>query len=105
MMVELAAWVAALQLAQATPAARVEKPKVAAPSVDELIVIAPKSKQEPEWASRLNFDLHGRYASSPTPYLRQRPKNGCKPMAGGATQNSTYDQGGVASGIVCAKAF
>jgi hypothetical protein len=43
--------------------------------------------------------------SSPTPYLRQRPVNGCKLMAGGATQNPTSDQGGVASGIVCAKAF
>jgi hypothetical protein len=104
MMVELTAWLAALQLAQATPPAAPAGKKATAPSVDELIVIAPKSKQDPEWASRLNFDLHGRYASSPTPYLRQRPVNGCKLMAGGATPPK-LDLSGVASGVVCAKVF
>jgi hypothetical protein len=53
--------------------------------------------------SRLNFDLSGRYAENPEPYLQRRPKNGCKPRAGGHKVPSGNQ--GTAGGIACAWSF
>jgi hypothetical protein len=68
-------------------------------SVDELVVTAPSQKPAP----KLNLDVKGDFAPRAIPYLRQRPVDGCKPMAGGAT--SVTGQSGLAGGIVCAMRF
>jgi hypothetical protein len=96
-MAVLAAWFAALQIVQAPP---VEKPKAPPPnSVDELVITAPAAKPGP----KLNFDLKGDFAAREIPYLRQRPNNACKPMAGGDA--GLMGNEGVATGIVCVKRF
>jgi len=54
-------------------------------------------------AARLNFDLRGGYAKNPQPFLERRPKNGCKPRAGG--DKAPMGQEGVAGGLTCAWSF
>jgi hypothetical protein len=101
MMVELTAWVAALQLAQTTlPPAPAEKPKAETPnSVDELVITAPAAKPGP----KLNLDIKGDFAAREIPYLRQRPTKGCKIMAGGDA--GPMGNQGAATGVVCVKRF
>lgn len=73
--------------------------------LEGLVVVAPKrdAHPEPDWAGKLNFDTRGTFQRSDTPYLRERPSNGCKPMAGGAT--SVVGASGVAGGVVCSLRF
>ena len=71
--------------------------------VDGLVVIAPRKAEEPDWSRRLNLDVRGDFGSADMPYLRRRPTNGCKLMAGGDKSPSGHD--GAAGGLVCAKAF
>lgn len=109
-MLVLVAWLAAAELAQASPTSQpAPSPSVSQalttstpPEVDELVVRPPEAS-EPDWSNELNFDVRGEYAPSDTPYLRGRPVDGCKLMAGGAT--SFIDQPGAAAGIVCAMRF
>ena len=103
-MIILTVLVAAI-LVQAAEAAAPTEPHGTPHTVDELIVIAPKDKDEPKWASGLNLDVRGSFSKSPTPYLRRAPVNGCRPMAGGAAPNPMRDRGGFAGGLVCAKSF
>ena len=110
-MVGLMVLVSLITLAQAAAApsatATLEKPPAPAPTpprtVDEVVVTAPKADETPKWAGKLNLDVRGDFGKSDTPYLRQRPTNGCKSMAGGAT--SVIGKSGVAGGMVCAKSF
>lgn len=76
-----------------------------APLVEGVVVIAPKRDlyEEPEWSKRLDFSHRGEFGRSDTPYLRDRPTSGCKPMAGGAT--GVMGATGVAGGLVCVKPF
>lgn len=75
-------------------------PSLSAPtSVDELIVTAPAQAPSP----KLNLDVTGDFARKDIPYLRQRPTDGCKPMAGGSVAPS--GRHGAAAGLVCAKTF
>ncbi|MCR5877487.1 hypothetical protein [Phenylobacterium sp. J367] len=67
------------------------------------MVTAPKARQAPDWADRLNLDPKGKFSAPTVPYLREPPVNGCKVMAGGAT--SAMGESGVAGGLVCAKRF
>lgn len=103
----IAAWMAAASLARSEPAPTRPSPpngEQLAPVVDELIVIAPKRNEEPDWSKRLNFDVRGDFSrGTSTPYLRRPPSNGCRVMAGGAT--SMIGQAGAAGGLVCAKRF
>ena len=110
-MLVMAVWlaVAAPEAVAPTPAP-VRPPQAAtagaAPAgteVGELIVIAPRKAEEPDWSKRLNLDVRGDFGSTDTPYLRRRPTNGCKVMAGGA--RSPSGASGAAGGLVCAKAF
>lgn len=71
--------------------------------VDELVVTAPKRPPEPAWSNKLNFDVRGVHSGAAAPYLRKRPTNGCKLMAGGAT--GAMGEPGAAGGVVCAKSF
>ena len=100
-MVEPGVWMAAISLLQAgVLPPLVDKPKEKAPTVGELVVTAPSSEPPP----KLNLDPRGHFGPPPDlPYLRRRPTNGCKPMAGGATH--PLNKSGAAGGIVCAKAF
>jgi hypothetical protein len=103
--ITLTVFVAAVLLQAAEAAVPAKQPKESAHTVDELIVTAPKRKDEPEWASRLNFDVRGNFSRSPTPLLRRAPVNGCRPMAGGAAPDPIRDVGGFAGGLACAKSF
>ena len=75
-MVELAAWLALVGVADATrpprPASsRAEQAtSLAAPAttVDELIVIAPKREDASEPPPKINFDVKGRFERERTPY-------------------------------------
>jgi hypothetical protein len=100
-MAAIAAWLAALQITQAPPPPPpAEKPKAETPnSVDELVITAPAAKPAP----KLNFDLKGDFAVRDIPYLRQRPTNGCKIMAGGDA--GPMGNQGAATGVVCVKRF
>lgn len=110
-MLVLLAWFAAAELDQAAPmpqpapsASKAMKASGAAPpEIDELVVTPPQEAREPDWSSRLNFDVRRVYSPLDAPYLRQRPTSGCKLMAGGAT--SLIDEPGAAGGMVCAKRF
>ena len=86
-----------------TASAPPSKEQAAPPTVSEVVVTAPKAAPEADWVNKLNFDVHGKYGGSDTPYLRQRPVNGCKLMAGGAT--SQMGPMGAAGGMVCSKSF
>ena len=92
-----------------TPAATPQAPKSAPPGaaagteVGEVVVIAPRPPPEPDWSRKLNLDVRNRYGGSDIPYLRQRPTNGCKIMAGGTRSPSGHP--GAAGGLVCAKSF
>lgn len=77
--------------------------QAAVPAVSELVVIAPRLFSEPDWSKKLDFDLQGDFTRSDTPYLRARPTDGCKLMAGGAT--SSTGKSGTAGGLVCAHQF
>jgi hypothetical protein len=75
----------------------------AATDVDEVIVFAPKIPKEPDWSKKLDLNPRGDFSIPDQPYLRQRPLNGCKSMAGGAT--SPAGKSGAAAGMVCAWRF
>ncbi len=89
--------------AQPNRAAPPVEPKTKGVEVDGVVVMAPLRKPEPNWSRTLNFDVRGVYTPSDTPYLRQRPSNGCKPMAGGSA--SPAGEVGVASALVCVRRF
>lgn len=100
----LAAWLALAVSDPAPPAAPAPvRTPPAAHEVGEFVVIAPRAAREPDWSRKLNLDAKNRYGGSDTPYLRQRPTNGCKFMAGGA--RSPSGASGAAGGLVCAKSF
>lgn len=80
---------------QATPRADTE--------VSGVVVTAPAPAPEPAWTTKLNLDPRGDYARSDVPYLRRRPTNGCKLMAGGSASPAGVE--GVAAGAVCVKRF
>jgi len=52
---------------------------------------------------KFNFDLSGRLAKDPEPYLQRRTKHGCKARAGGDVVPSGNQ--GTAGGIACAWSF
>jgi len=81
------------------PPKRAEAPT----EVGEVVIIAPTIAPEPDWSRTLNLNVRGDFSQSDTPYLRQRPVNGCKLMAGGA--KSPSGKSGAAGGMVCAKSF
>ena len=103
----IVAWMAAASLAQSEPASarpNSSNGEQLAPVVDELIVIAPKRNEEPNWSKSLDFDVRGDFGrGNNSPSLRRRPSNGCKVMAGGAT--SVIGKSGAAGGLVCTKRF
>lgn len=103
----VAAWLALAVADPAPPAAPAPSPAPPAAStareVEGLVVIAPRKAEEPDWSRRLNLDVRGDFGGTDVPYLRRRPTNGCKLMAGGAKSPSGHD--GAAGGLVCAKAF
>lgn len=72
--------------------------------VSGVVVSPPKSAAPPPWSAKLNLDPRGVYQQSDTPYLRARPVDDCKLMAGGAKPGA-YGRSGFASGIVCVKRF
>jgi hypothetical protein len=72
--------------------------------VSGVVVSPPKTVAPPAWAAKLNLDPRGVYQQSDTPYLRVRPVDDCKLMAGGA-KPGMYGKTGFASGIVCVKRF
>lgn len=72
--------------------------------VSGVVVSPPRSVFQPAWAAKLNLDPRGVYQQSDEPYLRQRPVDSCKPMAGGA-KPGMYGRTGFATGIVCVKRF
>jgi len=95
-----------IQVAQSpAQAADQQSPKAQAPStdIDGIVVTAPRLVPEPTWARKFNFDVRGIYTPSETPYLRVRPIDDCKFMAGGAT--SPVGRPGAAAGLVCVKRF
>lgn len=96
---------AAPDQAPAQPAPQAPRPPSPPASLDELIVTAPSQKFADKPLPKLNLDPNGRFTrpAEPLPYLRQRPVNGCKLMAGGAT--SLIGEAGVAGGLVCTKRF
>ena len=51
----------------------------------------------------VNLDPRGLYVVNPVPYLNRKPRNGCKPMAGG--REGPGGQPAVAVGIGCGKSF
>jgi hypothetical protein len=62
------------------------------------------------WASvtadqpRLNFDVHGRYAEDPEPFLSRRPKKGCRIRATGDA-DVMGDSGAARAGVTCVIPF
>lgn len=72
--------------------------------VSGIVVSPPKVVVPPGWSAKLNLDPQGIYKESETPYLRTRPVDSCKPMAGGAKPGFA-GKSGFASGIVCVKRF
>jgi hypothetical protein len=106
----LAVWLTMVASEPSLPTRQAEAAKsapvataAAGAEVEGLIVIAPRRAEEPDWSKRLNLDVRGDFGSVDTPYLRRRPTNGCKVMAGGA--RSPSGASGAAGGLVCAKAF
>lgn len=71
--------------------------------VSGVVVTPSRQAPEPEWARKLNLDPRGDFARSDIPYLRRRPTNGCKLMAGGSASPAGVE--GVAAGAVCVKRF
>jgi hypothetical protein len=88
----------------AAPAPPASASSPAPADIGGVIVIAPRPKPEPAWAKTFNFDVRGIYAPSAEPYLRERPVDSCKPMAGGAKPGFA-GRTGFASGLVCVKRF
>lgn len=86
----------------ARPAQPSSAPSPATP-VDEVVVFAPKIPKEPDWSKKLDLDPRRDFQESYDPYLRQRPTNGCKPMAGGGVD--PMGKVGAVGGLVCAKRF
>lgn len=84
----------------ATPAVKKEPDT----EVSGIVVIPPKPVSPPAWSAKLNFDPQGIYQQSDTPYLRVRPIDSCKLMAGGA-QPGRFGKAGAAGGVVCVKRF
>ena len=93
--------------APSTPPASASSPSIIQSDppteVGGVVITAPKLFKEPAWAKTLDFDLRKEFAPADEPYLRQRPTDSCKLMAGGAT--SVTGKSGAAAGLVCAKRF
>lgn len=79
------------------------KPTASATEVGGVVVTAPRLKVEPDWSKTFNFDAEGVYTPRTGPYLRERPVDRCKPMAGGDV--GPLGRLGAAAGLVCAKRF
>jgi hypothetical protein len=102
---------ATLSTAATTPPAMPPQPSSATPTnssntsteIEGVTVIAPKLNLMPPWTDKLNLDPVGTFATPDAPYLRRRPTDGCKMMAGGTTD--PMGKSGAASGVVCVKRF
>jgi hypothetical protein len=102
---------ATLSTAAASPPAKPPRPSPAMPAtsadtateIEGVTVTAPKLDLTPAWSNKLNLDPAGAFAAPDAPYLRRRPTDGCKPMAGGTTD--AMGKAGAAGGLVCVKRF
>jgi hypothetical protein len=71
--------------------------------IEGVTVTAPKLDLTPTWTHKLDLDPDGGFAAPGAAYLRRRPTDGCKPMAGGRTD--PMGKSGAAGGVVCVKRF